>query len=249
MKKLSKQLLASLNISESQAAVYVAALELGVANMQQLALKADVKRTSIYNFIEEMKARGFIVEITKRKRTMYSAVAPEQLVEIEKTRLAELEHAIPELRAIQNDSRTKPRVTFYEGVEGIKEVYADILKDKKEIIAFEDLENMKKVLPDSFYNWFPPERARRDIPIKSILRDSAEARKITQYDIRLLRETKFLKADDWKTEINIYGDKVALMSYRAKLPFCVLIEDHNIAETLRSSWTALWERLDAPAKV
>ena len=49
---------------------------------------------------------------------------------------------------------------------------------------------------------------------------------------------------DWKTEINIYGDKVALMSYRTKIPFCVLIEDHNIAETLRSAWKELWERLD-----
>lgn len=243
MKKLSNSLLHSLNLTEAQASVYAAALELGVANMQQLATKSGIKRTSIYNFIEEMKERGFIVEITKRKRTMYSAVAPEQLVEIEKTRLAELEHALPELRAIQNESMTKPRVAFYDGIEGIKEVYADILKDKKEIVAFEDLENMKKVLPDSFYRWFPTERARRNITIKSILRDSPEARKITELDIRLLRKTKLINSSDWKTEINIYGDKVALMSYRTKIPFCVLIEDHNIAETLRSAWKELWERL------
>ncbi len=243
MKKLSNSLLHSLNLTEAQASVYAAALELGVANMQQLATKSGIKRTSIYNFIEGMKERGFIVEITKRKRTMYSAVAPEQLVEIEKTRLAELEHALPELRAIQNESMTKPRVAFYDGIEGIKEVYADILKDKKEIVAFEDLENMKKVLPDSFYSWFPSERARRNIPIKAILRDSPEAREITKLDIRLLRKTKLINSSDWKTEINIYGDKVALMSYRTKIPFCVLIEDHNIAETLRSAWKELWERL------
>lgn len=243
MKKLSNSLLHSLNLSEAQASVYAAALELGIANMQQLATKSGIKRTSIYNFIEGMKERGFIVEITKRKRTMYSAVAPEQLIEIEKTRLAELEQTLPELRAIQNESATKPRVAFYDGIEGIKEVYADILKDKKEIIAFEDLENMKKVLPDSFYNWFPTERARRDITIKSILRDSPEAREITKLDIRLLRKTKLINSSDWKTEINIYGDKVALMSYRTKIPFCVLIEDHNIAETMRSAWKELWERL------
>ena len=178
--------------------------------MQQLARKSGVKRTSIYNFIDELKERGFIVETIKKKRKMYSAVNPEQLVEIEKTRLAELERLTPELLAIQNKSKTKPRVMFYDGAEGIKEVYADMLKDKKEIIAFEDLEHTKKSLPASFYDYFPNERAKRGITFKSILRDSKEARRLTEKTIKLLRESKFLKTADWKTEINIYGDNIKI---------------------------------------
>jgi len=243
MKSISKQLLHNIGLSELQAAVYFAALELGGANMQQLARKSGVKRTSIYNFIDELKERGFLTETMKKKRRVYSAVDPEHLVEIEKTRLSELERALPELRTIQNKSRTKPRVTFYESIEGIKEVYADMLKDKKEILALEDLEHMKVTLPKSFYDWFPPERARRGIPFKSILRDSPEARKMAKKNIRLLRESKLLNTADWKTEINIYGDKVALMSFRVKTPFCVLIEDHDIAETLRTAWNELWNHL------
>lgn len=245
MKKVSKQLLNSLGLSEVQAAVYFAALELGGANMQELARKSGIKRTSIYNFIDDLKERGFITETIKKKRKVYSAVDPDQLVEIEKTRLSELERTLPELRAIQNKSRTKPRVAFYEGIEGIKEVYADMLKDKKEILAYEDLEHMSIALPKIFYDWFPPERARRGIPFKSILRDSSEARHLIQKNIRLLRQSKLLNTADWKTEINIYGDKVALMSFRSKMPFCVLIEDHDIAETLRTLWNELWKRLGA----
>lgn len=246
MELISKTLLRSLALSQPQAWVYTAALELGEATMQQLSRKSGVKRTSIYNFLDELKERGFIVETVKRKRKVYSAIDPEQLVEIEKTRLIELERTLPELRAIKNKSRSTPRVAFYEGIEGIKEVYADMLKDKKEIHAFEDLEHMKAVLSKQFYDWFPPERARRNISFKSILRDSAEARELTKKNIRLLRQSKLLKTADWKTEINIYGDKVALMSFRAKTPFCVLIEDQSIAETLRDAWTELWDRLDSP---
>lgn len=246
MNKFSKNLLHSLGLSESQALVYLATLELGEANMQELARKSGVKRTSIYNFIDELKSRGLLVETVKRKRKIYSAATPDQLFEIEKTRLAELEQTMPELRAVQNKSRTKPRVRFYEGIEGIKEVYADTLKDKKEILAFEDLEHMNIGLPKSFYEWYPGERARRGIPFKSITRDSKEAQRLTQHNIKLLRKSKLISSADWKTEINIYGDKVAMMSLRAKNPFCVLIEDHDIAETLRSAWNELWNNLHLP---
>jgi sugar-specific transcriptional regulator TrmB len=247
MNKISRELLKSVGLTETQGAVYLSALELGEANMQDLARKSGVKRTSIYNFIDELKARGFLVETTKRKRKIYSAADPQQLLEVEKTRLAELERLMPELLAAHNKPKNKPRVRFYENIEGIKEVYADMLKDKKEILAFEDLEHMKAALPKSFYDWFPPERARRGIPFKSILRDSAEARQLTQKNIGLLRQSKLLNTADWKTEINLYGDKTALMSFRAKTPFCVMIEDRDITETLRTAWRELWNRLGPDA--
>lgn len=246
MKTFSKSLLKSLSLSEVQAALYSAALELGESNMQDLARKSGVKRTSIYNFIDELKERGLIIETKLKKRKIYSAVHPQQLLEIERIRITELEQVLPELLAIQNKSKTKPRVTFYEDIEGIKEVYADMLKEGTEIVAFEDLEHMQIALPKSFYEYFPSERARRDIPFKSILRDSPEARRLAQKNSRLLRQSKFLASADWKTEVNIYGDKVALMSFRAKIPFCVLIDDQDIATTLRSVWQKLWDNLNMP---
>ncbi len=246
MKKISSSLLTSLGLSPAEADVYVAVLELGEANLQEIADKSGVKRTTIYHFLPELKTRGFLIETKKRKRKVYSATHPEQLLEIEKTRLAELERLMPELLAIQNQSQTKPKVTFYEGVDGIKEVYADMLKDKKHIIAFEDLEHMKEGLPSSFYDFFPSERAKRNITFHSIARDSEIAREFVKSNIKLLRQTKLLRTADWKTEINIYGSKVALMSFRTDPPFCVLIEDPSIADTLKTAWKELWQRLDCP---
>lgn len=136
-------MLKSLNLSEAQAAMYLATLELGQATMQAIAKKSGIKRTSIYNFIEEMKERQLIVETRKKKRNVYSAVAPSNLVEIEKARLRELEVLMPELTAIQNKGRNKPRVTFYEGLEGIKEVYADSLKERSLNSTPEDAVNQR----------------------------------------------------------------------------------------------------------
>ena len=246
MKKLSESLLKSLGLTENQAQVYLAALELGQASMQELAKKSKVRRTSIYNFINELKEKQLITETKKKKRRVYSAVHPEQLIELEKTRITELQSMLPELLAVYNSSNQKPRVTYYEGVDGIKEVYGDMLKDKKEIWAWEDLEYMKTALPKNFYDYFPPERAKRGITFKSISRDSETAKELVKSNIKLLRETKFIQSQDWGTEINIYGNKVALFNFKTQNPFVVLIEDINIAQTLRIAWKGLWDRLGEP---
>lgn len=247
MKIFEKIIKNTLGLTDAQAKVYLATLETGEGNLQEISRKSGVKRTSIYNFIDELKAKGLLIETKRNKRKVYSAIHPEQLIEVEKTRLSELQRTLPELLAIYNKTQDRPKVSFYDGIEGIKEVYADMLADKHQIIAFEDLEHMKIALPKTFYEYFPPERAKRGILFRSILRDTPIARDFIKNNRQLLRQSKLIESGDWKTEINIYGKKVAMMSFRAKTPFCVLIEDEAVADTLRSVWENLWESIPGPA--
>lgn len=244
MSKISKNLLNTLGLTEDQISVYLATLELGQASMQDIARKSGVKRTSIYNFLDSLKEKQLLTEIKKHKRKVYSAINPEHLVELVKIKVIEMESVLPELMAIYNQKNNKPRVTYHEGLAGIKEVYADLLKTKKEVISYEDLDYLKKMLPKEYYNYLPPERAHRGIPLRAISKDCAIARDFVKNDFKLNRATKFIQTkQDLKTEINIYGDKVALISFRNDTPFAVLIEDKDITQTLRTTWNELWDRL------
>ena len=149
--EINDQILAALGVSNMQVRVYLAALELGEATMQALARKSEVNRSTIYTFIDDLKARGFILEGRRHKRNVYSATAPEALVDMQKSRVHELERLLPQLQAINNKSNKKPRVTFYEGFTGIEEVYKDQLRDKKEIVAYEDLEDLYGQLPEHLF--------------------------------------------------------------------------------------------------
>lgn len=238
-----ENLFKELGVNDEQAKVYLAALELGQGNMNELAEKAGLKRTSVYNYVKELITKRLITTGKKRKRTVYSAIHPNMLIEIEKARLAELHRSLPELLAIYNKSKTKPTVTFYEGVNGIKEVLQDMLKEKQPVSAFSDFKHMAAVFGDYYFDVFPPERARRGIISRNIVPDTPKARELAKTDAKYLRETKFLPVPDLKTEINIYGDKVALNSYQSNPPFGVIIEDHDIAETLRTLWQQLWNKI------
>ncbi len=238
-----KNLFKELGVNDEQAKVYLAALELGQANMNELAEKAGLKRTSVYNYVDELIEKKLITTGKKRKRTVYSAIHPNMLMEIEKARLSELERNLPELLAVYNKSKTKPKVTFYEGINGIKTVLQDMLKEKQTISAFSDFKHMAAVFGDYYFDVFPPERAKRGIVSRNIVPDTPKARELAKKDARYLRQTKFLQIPDLKTEINIYANKVALNSYQSSPPFGVIIEDHDIAETLRAVWQQLWNRI------
>lgn len=241
--KINEKLLKTLEIDQMQAQVYLAALELGEATMQALARKSGVNRSTIYTFIDELKDRGFILEAQKSKRRMYSAVHPEHLVGMQKARLTELQNVLPELLAVYNTSAKKPRVRFYEGIQGLREVYADMLRERKEIVAYEDLSNLTPEVRKHLFEWFPGERARKDILIKTISRDNPFTREFVKRNRGLLRETKFVAGQEFRTDINIYGDKVALIDLQGNPPSAVLIENRNLAETMRVVWQQLWDKL------
>jgi len=239
------ELMQTLGLSEQEIAVYLAALELGEANIQEISRKSCVKRTSIYNFIDTLKERQLLSEIKKGKRKLYSAVSPHHLVDEQKSKVASVERLIPQLLAIQNSVRNKPRVSFFEGVEGIKEIYKTTLRDKKIIYAWEDIDKTFDIMPAQFAKWYPAERAAMKIPARCIDRDTPLAREWTsKNDVRLARETRFIKSEESGTEINVFGDKVAFFRFDKAHPFGVVIEDKGIATAVRAAWQELWDRLE-----
>lgn len=243
MKKELENILKDIGLSQDQSRVYLASLELGEATMQELATKSGVPRTSIYNFMKEMVRKRLIASGRRKKRTVYSAIHPNILLELQKGRMTELQNLLPELVAIHNSAKNKPRVTFHEGVEGIKEILFDMIKEGREVRAWSDYDAMAESFGEYYFDVFPAERAKRKIFCRNIVVDTPKAREFSKKDNRYLRESKFARIEGLKTEINIYGDKVALNSFDSNHPFALLIEDRNIASTLRTIWQQQWENL------
>ena len=229
-------------LSENEAKVYLAALELGQATIIDLARKSLVKRTTIYSVIEELKIKGLVTETKKGTKTYFVSEDPEKLRESEKDRLKDLEKSLPELKSIFNLMPGKPKVKFYEGEAGLKLMYEDTIKGNDDIVAFSDFEYMLKVMDKDFMWNYPKRRAAKGISFRGIMRRSKELDEFIPLNLEQKREIKFLEKADFSTEINIYGNKVGLMSFRGNL-VGVIIEDKNIANTMRIIWQNLWRSL------
>lgn len=232
----------NLGLNEKQAKVYLACLELGSATVAEVAEKAEVKRTSIYNFLEELIAKGYLSEIKQDDKILLVAEDPKALEQKAKNHLESVQGVMPELMAMFNRSGNKPKVHFYQGIAGIKKIYEETLKSQEPIYAFSDFEKMMPLMEEWMWD-YAQRRAASGISFLSIAKDGPWARKAEAKGEEQRRKMKIAKDVGFDTEINIYENKVALLSFER--PFAgVIIEDIAIARTLKSIWQMLWKTLN-----
>ncbi|HWQ99774.1 MAG TPA: helix-turn-helix domain-containing protein [Candidatus Methylomirabilis sp.] len=121
-----KQLIA-IGLSDKEARVYIAVLELGPSSVQEIALKSDVNRATTYLMLDTLKERGLVSSYDDAKRTVFVAETPKKLVELVEREARNLDEKrekvvifVPELEAMYRTQRNKPVVRFYEGEEGLR---------------------------------------------------------------------------------------------------------------------------------
>jgi hypothetical protein len=76
----------------------------------------------------------------------------------------------------------------------------------------------------------------------TIAKDGPWARKAEARSEEHMREMKIVKNIEFDTEINIYENKAAILSFER--PFAgLIVEDVAIARTLKSVWLMLWSSI------
>lgn len=235
------QLLQKLGFSENEIKVYLAALECGVASAQTIAGIAEVKRTTAYSVLNYLINRGIVGKTKIKGKTRFVPEPPQRLLLLVKEMEEGVRASMPELEAVYNKNEVKPKVTFYEGIEGIKNVFEDTLREKpKEILMW---------LTDAYFKDLPgyssdyiKERvklgmhARRIAPAGSIW-----IRKNKQHDTDELSETIAVPPELMTTgiEVNVYNNKLAFMNFAEKM--AIIIESKAIADAMRQAYGLSWK--------
>ena len=65
-------------LTEKQAKIYLACLELGQAKVPEIAKKAEIKRTTAYGILDELVSLGLVNYSQKNKQKLYRAGNPDQ---------------------------------------------------------------------------------------------------------------------------------------------------------------------------
>ena len=100
-------------LSEKEARVYMALLEIGEASIGLITKKSGVKRTTVYDVIEELKVSSLVGMIKKEKKTLYFAEDPRSLEGKLEERKESLKRMLPELLSIANfKNQTSKLATF-----------------------------------------------------------------------------------------------------------------------------------------
>lgn len=233
-----KQLLKKLGFTEGEAAVYIGALEMGAATVQDIAKKSRVSRVTTYAAIERLVTQGLITTVIKGKRTLYNAEPPKRLIEVVSRHVASIEStledikdSVDELSLLQGGE--KPAVKVYEGSDALAALQENILEEKprnidtvSNVIAVRSLytaEKRQTYLKKEAPKHSPSMRFVGILPEDGGVWTGPAELKIA------LDKNKY----DFAADITVYNDKVALSVLRGK-QYMVLIESKDLSDAMRA---------------
>ena len=238
------QILAQIGLQETEAKFYLAALELGQASVRDIAAKAGISRTNAYDVFArllEQRAGTQVGAASKQDhaRCGRAAGAPSRAIRCAAQRSST--YCCPSCRSLHNRSSGKPRVRFYQGLEGIKLVLDDTLtaRDKKllGILSMRDLYEVpgREWMDDLVRRRIEGGRFPARHPIAG--QGHPEVWPESTAD---LREVRFASRDFVFTMTSyIYDDKVAIISSRRE-NFAMTIESEEFAMMQRNLFEVFW---------
>jgi predicted transcriptional regulator len=245
---LTKALL-QLNLTEKEVATYVILLQNGSMSAQDISRETGVNRVSIYSAIDELKSKGLLSESRKGKKKLFVAESPENLktfLEGKKENLDKeeklLENIIlPSLKALDISIEKRPQILFFEGIDGINQVYDNYMLKHKDIIGCGSYEAALRATNWKYEKQFLEEVKKRRIVYRGILRDTPIDRKFAEV-FREYFHIKFLNLEEKLTaDIHVFGSYVSLMSYDTMT--ATLLHDEAVAKSIKMYLDFMWERL------
>lgn len=239
--------LIKLGLTDKEARVYRAALELGPGSAQKVATAAGVNRPTAYVLLENLIRRGLMSSVEESGKRLFVAEDPGALANLyreQAVRLSEVEaevgELVPELRAI-TPRGDRPRVRLFEGWHGLETMRQELLKMKKIEFCTIVGEEYRKNVPDNLRRIQLERFVGRGVKAKVIF--SAREHIPLLEPLRLTFERYGVPPDKYPVpgELAVFGDKVALLSYK-KEPVGVIVEHAGLAQVVRTLFQLAFER-------
>jgi sugar-specific transcriptional regulator TrmB len=255
---MNKDLLLALGLNELEATSYLALLEHGTLSVSELSKNTKISRTNLYNVITALISKGVVEEVNIGKVARFQAQHPRNLLDlvsqkekdIEESRKA-LELLLPSLQSLYKLTNYKPAIQVFEGIEGLKKIYADILRTKSDILLFRSVydfedEKMKKLVRTQI-----DKQVRANIHVRAIAPfDKTYTAKAITHDEQNLVTRKIVSPERFSlpAQILIYANKVAITDLKSSARISTLIENDAIAGTFRGLFEYIWETSETEDK-
>ena len=247
--------LQDLGLSEKEAAVYMAALEIGRATAYQLAKHAKIKRPTTYVQLESLMKMGLMSTYEEDKKTYFAPESPELLKRLltkQKDELASKEKSLSDMLPglIQQFSSAgeRPVVRFFPGKEGVAAAREEVLttKEKKIYIIFSP-EKLSQVFSQQYLDEYSDRRRALGIHSKGIY---TYKEFFSHAGDDGLTERRYLSPAELPLTVDIFvfDDKIAIHSLNENM-FGLIVQSVDIAKSVQFIFDFLWRGAHPPNEI
>lgn len=243
------QIIKNGGMSEKEAKIYLAALELGEGSIHDLSKKSGLVRTSLYYRIDKLVHDGFLIETKRNKKKFYMACPPTDVATKLRQRVRDFESNIELLEEKRGSLFKRPRMYFLHGPVGFKETWNIIFKsDPREYsIITEGLNFLDYVKAKYIVSEIIAEKKRQGVKSLQIIVDSTYAREqVIPKDKAENRKSKILPAGTRLGFTEIICPKLVAFISPKFNDSIFIVEDASFAETRKILFDYMWHTLPDP---
>ena len=240
-----ESILEEIGLTKNDRKVYLTLLEIGSATASTLVKKIGLHRSYVYDILDKLIEWGLVSFIIKNNKKYFNADNPERIMQILKGREQEIKESeeeinkvLPELIKSQNIAIEKQEAKIFTGKEGIKSILEDVLKTKKDFVAFGAEGKFKDIFKWYFDNW-QLRRTKAKIKHKIIYNSILKGKRPTKE--QKLVEARFLPAGyEFPATTMVYGNKTAIIIWDIN-PIGFVLESNQVTKSFINYFELLWK--------
>ncbi|XLQ20569.1 MAG: TrmB family transcriptional regulator [Candidatus Moraniibacteriota bacterium] len=236
--------LEDLGLSEKEAKVYLALLELGQASAYRVAQKSGVKKPTTYVLLDELRKKELVIKMPGDATQMFIAKSPEEFFASARYRVNNAIESLPEILSVMK-KQNKVRTMYFEGINGLKQALWHEMKSNAggELIGFyAKAENMSKELYDLTWKW-AEDTKKYDISLRGFVPTHDTVTDYRKADKKYNREMRPLPYEDYSSEtsLDVMNDFVRIIDLTADNPQAIIIENERMAKMVRQIFEMMWK--------
>jgi len=246
-----KAALRRLELSDNEQAIYLSLLREGQAPARVLAARTAITRPSVYDQLKSLIALGLVVELDVDGKALFAAADIKYLDALLADRIDRLtqsrESLAESLSELQLSLETvTPKLRYFEGGEGIKQLLKDIMwHDKTSLQIIWPAAAMNEVFDAAFLRWFDDRRQKRQLRTEVLWPHGTKLSLQTLFTTGEKDSNRVLaKGTSIPMASIIYTNKVACISSSAEA-FGFIVESREFAASERVKFQALWHESTA----
>jgi len=231
--------LTEMGLSQNEAKVYLAMVELGSTSISEISKQSKIHRTNIYDAVQRLKAKGLVCTTKKGGRLLYEASDPEKLLNYWKEKETKLLEVIPQLKLHRMLSGSDSEAMIYEGVVANRRLLEGFLKCKDDILGYGYPKDNTSISGLWWISNFHKQRIKNKQKMLHIYNENARER------IKLLNSMPYTEAKYLPKEFNspvsieTCGDEVLITDWNGAV-VSILIRNKSIAATFKNYFKLLY---------
>jgi sugar-specific transcriptional regulator TrmB len=242
------EVLEQYGLSKREAKVYMAWLNLWSSPGSTIARYIDENRVTVYSILKELVKRWFFSAISRDWITYFSPTPPDILLQKLEEKYIKFKQQVPLLLDIVENSLQKPKLSYYEGIEWLKNLYNEILKSNSPLYAFLSDSDIDKNLQDYLNHTFIQKRKSKNIHASVIVSPWPETHEYISivWDVDPLTSIKIAPQElSWlQGEIILYGNEyIACALYSPKEMIWFIIKSEQFYQSLYALFNFVWNTL------